>query len=53
MFIVGAIVGAIVGVIVGVDCFKMLSRFHTTTNFTAEEIHALGLKEVIHFSLLL
>ena len=47
------IVGVIVGAIVGVGCFKMISRFHTTTNFTAEEIHALGIKEVIHFSPLL
>ena len=43
----------VVGAIVGVGCFKMISRFHTTTNFTADEIHALGIKEVIHFSLLL
>ena len=50
MFLVGTIVGALAGAIVGVDCLKMISRFHTTTNFTAEEIHALGIKEVIHFS---
>ena len=27
-----------------------LSRFHTTTNFTAEDIHALGISEVRHLS---
>ena len=27
-----------------------LSRFHTTTNFTAEEVHTLGKREVKHLS---
>ena len=31
-------------------CWTSLSRFHTTTNFTAEEVHTLGNREVTHLS---